>query len=145
MTRNLFLAIGVASLLQVQPSSAVDGRASLAAAGIDPKEAVPHIAPLLDLPLGDRYPVSSLPPDQQRRKLLTTLVAWVFAAAFGWTEQRKDHVRTIIVAHMWGETPWPAQDPESHLLHLATGFDISGRNPDLWPTELREKDILQHR
>jgi class 3 adenylate cyclase/tetratricopeptide (TPR) repeat protein len=55
--------------------------ASLIAAGIDPKEAVPYIAPLLDLPLGDRYPIPSIPPDQQRKKLLATLVAWVFAAA----------------------------------------------------------------
>ena len=42
--------------------------ASLIAAGIDPKEAVPYIAPLLDLPLGDRYPIPSIPPDQQRKR-----------------------------------------------------------------------------
>ena len=71
-------------------------------------------------------------------------LAWVFAAASGWTEQRRDHARTVIVLHMREEPPSAAEDPESHLLHLATGFDISGRNPELWPTELREAVLRMH-
>ena len=71
-------------------------------------------------------------------------LAWVFAAASGWTEPRRDHARMIIVSHMWDEPPGPAQDPESYLLHLATSFDISGRNPDLWPTGLREAVLRMH-
>jgi class 3 adenylate cyclase/tetratricopeptide (TPR) repeat protein len=55
--------------------------ASLALAGIDPNEAVPLIAPLLGLAAGDRYPPLSLPPDQQRRRLLATLVGWTLGAA----------------------------------------------------------------
>ena len=71
-------------------------------------------------------------------------LAWVFAAASGWTQQRRDHARTIIVAHMWDEPPSPAEDPESYLLNLATGFDIAGRNPDLWPIDLRKAVLRMH-
>jgi class 3 adenylate cyclase len=55
--------------------------ASLALAGIKPSEAMPLIAPLLELPIGSKYPPSSLAPDQQRKRLLATLVAWTFGAA----------------------------------------------------------------
>jgi HD domain-containing protein len=71
-------------------------------------------------------------------------LAWVFAAGSGWTQQRRDHARTIIVAHMWDEPPSPAEDPESYLLNLATGFDIAGRNPELWPTEMCEAVLGMH-
>jgi predicted ATPase len=55
--------------------------ASLALAGLDPTETVPLIAPLLELPTNERYPPLSMPPDQQRKRLLATLVAWTFGAA----------------------------------------------------------------
>jgi predicted ATPase len=55
--------------------------ASLALAELDPNEAVPLIAPLLELPLGDRYPPLRIAPDQQRKRLIATLAAWTFAAA----------------------------------------------------------------
>jgi class 3 adenylate cyclase len=55
--------------------------ASLGLAGLDPKEAVPLIAPLLELPVGTRYPPLSMAPEQQRKRLLATLVAWTFGAA----------------------------------------------------------------
>jgi class 3 adenylate cyclase len=55
--------------------------ASIGLAGLDPNEAVPLIAPLLELPVGDRYPPSSMAPDQQRKRLLATLVGWTFGAA----------------------------------------------------------------
>jgi HD domain len=71
-------------------------------------------------------------------------LAWVFAAASGWPTQRRDHAQAIIVSHMWDEAPSVAEDPESHLLHLATGFDIAGRNPDLWPAETREAVLRRH-
>jgi hypothetical protein len=62
-----------------QRLTALEG--SLASAGLDPKTAVPLIAPFLDLPLGDRYPSLSIAPDQQRKRLLATLVGWAFGAA----------------------------------------------------------------
>jgi tetratricopeptide (TPR) repeat protein len=55
--------------------------ASLGLAGLDPDQAVPLIAPLLDLATGDKYPSLSLAPDQQRKRLLATLVGWTFGAA----------------------------------------------------------------
>ena len=44
-------------------------------------EAIPLIAPLLNLPLPPKYPPSPLSPEQQRRRLLATLVEWVLGAA----------------------------------------------------------------
>jgi class 3 adenylate cyclase len=55
--------------------------ASLGLAGLDPNQAVPLIAPLLDLPIGTRYPPLSMAPDQQRKRLLATVVTWAFGAA----------------------------------------------------------------
>jgi predicted ATPase len=55
--------------------------ASLGLAGLDPNVAVPLIAPLLELPVGTKYPPSSMAPDQQRKRLLATLVGWTFGAA----------------------------------------------------------------
>ena len=39
---------------------------------------------------------------------------------------------------MWDAVDRDA-DPEGHLLELATGLDISGRNPSAWPEELRPR------
>jgi len=55
--------------------------ASLGLAGLDPGEAVPLIAPLLDLPIGARYSPLTMAPDQQRKRLLATVVAWTFGTA----------------------------------------------------------------
>jgi class 3 adenylate cyclase/tetratricopeptide (TPR) repeat protein len=55
--------------------------ASLGLAGLDPDEAVPLIAPLLELPVGTKYPPLSMAPDQQRKRLLATLVGWTFGTA----------------------------------------------------------------
>jgi class 3 adenylate cyclase/tetratricopeptide (TPR) repeat protein len=54
---------------------------ALALSGMRPDEAVPLVAPLLDLPVPDSYPPLLLSPEGQRRRLLATLVAWVVAAA----------------------------------------------------------------
>src|SRR5262249_22396542 len=55
---------------------------SPAAVGLKPAEAAPVIAPLLDLPVPEgRYPPLFLSPEQQRKRLLATLVAWVCGAA----------------------------------------------------------------
>ena len=50
-------------------------------AGLKPAETIPLIAPLLNLPLSDKYPPLPLSPEQQRRRLLATLVEWVLGAA----------------------------------------------------------------
>jgi tetratricopeptide (TPR) repeat protein len=55
--------------------------ASLATAGIMSNEGVPMLARLLELSVDGEYPPSSLSPEQQRKRLLTTLVEWVIGAA----------------------------------------------------------------
>ncbi|MET0694958.1 MAG: HD domain-containing protein [Propionibacteriaceae bacterium] len=62
-------------------------------------------------------------------------VVWVFAAGAGWPVERRRRAAEIVVHHMWDIEP--ADDPEGHLLAVATSLDISGANPDLWPAELR--------
>jgi tetratricopeptide (TPR) repeat protein len=54
---------------------------ALEMAGLKPADAIPLIAPLLDLPLPAKYPPSPLSPEQQRRRLLATLVDWVLGHA----------------------------------------------------------------
>jgi hypothetical protein len=61
-------------------------------------------------------------------------VAWVFAAGAGWPVERRRRAAGVIVAHMVGTDP--AVDPEGHLLDIATGLDISGRDVAGWPAEL---------
>jgi predicted ATPase len=56
--------------------------ASLEIAGIERAETVPLIAPLFNLAIpGERYPPLALSPEQQRKRLLATLVAWTLGAA----------------------------------------------------------------
>jgi hypothetical protein len=56
-------------------------QSGLALAGLTPAEAIPLIASLLNLPVPARYLPSPLSPEQQRRRLLATLVEWVLGAA----------------------------------------------------------------
>ena len=55
--------------------------ASLASTGVELATAVPLIAFLLEIPLRDEYARLTMPPDQQRKRLLATLVAWTVGAA----------------------------------------------------------------
>ena len=54
---------------------------ALELAGLKSAEAVPLLAPLLNLPLPAKYPPLALSADQQRRRLLATLVEWAPGAA----------------------------------------------------------------
>ena len=49
--------------------------------GLKPAEAIPLIAPLMNLALSAEYPPSTLSPEQQRRRLLATLVEWALGLA----------------------------------------------------------------
>jgi predicted ATPase len=53
----------------------------LVLAGLKPAEALPLIAPLLNLAIPAKYPPLPLSPEQQRRRLLANLVDWVLGAA----------------------------------------------------------------
>jgi hypothetical protein len=63
-------------------------------------------------------------------------VAWVFAAGAGWPLPRRQRTAEIVVRHMWDAVD-ADEDPEGYLLEIATGLDISGRNPTWWDPELR--------
>ena len=63
-------------------------------------------------------------------------VAWVFGAGAGWSSARCDRAAEIIVRHMRDDVD-PEVDAEGHLLQIATALDISGRDAEKWPTELR--------
>ena len=59
----------------------VELQSGLARAGLSPAEAMPLIAPLLHVPLSATYTSSSLSPEEQRRRLLATLIEWLLGAA----------------------------------------------------------------
>ena len=54
---------------------------NLELAGLTLGEAVPLVAEMLGLPIPNKYPALVFAPDQQRRRLLATLAAWVLNAA----------------------------------------------------------------
>jgi len=49
--------------------------------GLEPAAAIPLLAPLLNLTLPPEFPPLAMPADQQRRRLLATLVEWVLGAS----------------------------------------------------------------
>jgi len=55
--------------------------ASLMSAGVKLGEALPLIAPLVNLPIPNRYPPLQMAPDQQRKRLLATIAAWALGSA----------------------------------------------------------------
>jgi hypothetical protein len=63
-------------------------------------------------------------------------LSWVFGAAAGWPASRRDRVAEIIILHMRDMVP-ASDDAESHLLQVATSFDVSGRYAEHFPGELR--------
>jgi tetratricopeptide (TPR) repeat protein len=54
---------------------------TLGGVGLNPGEAIPLLAPLLNLPASQKYPLSTTSPEQQRRRLLATLVEWLLRTA----------------------------------------------------------------
>ncbi len=54
---------------------------ALEAAGLNPAEGVPLIAQILGLSVPPQHPIPLLSPEQQRKRLLATLVRWAFWAS----------------------------------------------------------------
>jgi class 3 adenylate cyclase len=54
---------------------------ALEVAGLRPSETAPLIAPLLNLPPAEKYPPLLLSAEQQRRRLMATLIEWALGAA----------------------------------------------------------------
>lgn len=65
--------------------------------GLPVAEALPLIAPLLDLPASERHPGHAIPPQRRRQKTLETLTAWLLAAA-------RDHPVLFVVEDLhWAD------------------------------------------
>jgi hypothetical protein len=117
-------------------------RAYLWAAGYAAEHAIEHDAELLyvaamlhDLALVPAFDNATLPFEDAGGHL-----AWVFGAAAGWDRPRRQRVADVIIRHMW-DTVDVARDPEGHLLELSTAMDISGRQTEALPADLRA-DVL---
>lgn len=55
--------------------------ASLELAGVQPHEAIPLLAPLINLEVPAKYQLSDIPPPEQRNRLLAAIVAWALGMA----------------------------------------------------------------
>jgi hypothetical protein len=67
-------------------------------------------------------------------------LAWVFGVAAGWSADRAARAMEIIVLHMRDDVSSTA-DPESHMLQVATSWDVAGRRPEEFSSEARA-DVL---
>ena len=90
-----------------------------------------YVAALLhDLGLTEAFDSHRLPFEEAGGHL-----AWVFGVAAGWPAERAARVSEIIVLHMRDEVA-PADDPESHLLQVATTWEVAGRRPEEFQAEM---------
>ncbi|WP_036475215.1 HD domain-containing protein [Mycobacterium sp. URHD0025] len=70
-------------------------------------------------------------------------LAWVFGVAAGWSAERSARATEIIVLHMRDDVP-AATDPESHLLQVATAWDVVGRRAEEFPAEARAEILARY-
>ena len=70
-------------------------------------------------------------------------LAWVFGVAAGWPADRAARATEIIVLHMRGDVAATA-DPESHILQVATSWDVVGRRPEEFPAEARAEILARY-
>jgi len=67
-------------------------------------------------------------------------LAWAFGVAAGWPSDRAARATEIVVRHMREDVSADV-DPESHVLQVATGWEVVGRRPEEFPAAVRA-DIL---
>ncbi|HTI28106.1 MAG TPA: HD domain-containing protein [Kutzneria sp.] len=70
-------------------------------------------------------------------------LAWSFGVAAGWPTERAARAEEIIVLHMRDDVS-PAADPESHLLQIATSWEIVGRRPEEFPPVARAEMLARY-
>ncbi|MDV3127406.1 cyanamide hydratase [Mycobacterium sp. 21AC1] len=109
-----------------------------AAHGIAFDDELYYVSALLhDIALTDPFDSHRLPFEEAGGDL-----AWVFGVAAGWPVDRAARATEIIVLHMRDDVT-AAADPESHLLQIATSWDVAGRRPEEFPAEVRGQ-VLAH-
>ena len=112
------------------------GAAYASARDIDFDDELYYVSALLhDIGLTDPFDSHRLPFEEAGGDL-----AWVFGVAAGWPADRAARATEIIVLHMRDDVPSTA-DPESHLLQVATSWDVAGRRPEEFPAAMRA-DVL---
>jgi hypothetical protein len=70
-------------------------------------------------------------------------LAWVFGVAAGWSQERAARAEEIIMRHMRDDVS-PAVDPESHLLQIATSWEVVGRHQQEFPPEARTEMLVPY-
>jgi len=70
-------------------------------------------------------------------------LAWVFGTAAGWPADRAVRAMEIVVLHMRDDVS-STVDPESHLLQVATSWDVVGLRPEEFPAEARAEILARH-
>jgi hypothetical protein len=70
-------------------------------------------------------------------------LAWVFGVAAGWPADRAARVTEIIVRHMRDDVSSTA-DPESHILQVATSWEIVGRRPEEFGAQARAEILARY-
>ncbi|GAB3833355.1 HD domain-containing protein [Dactylosporangium cerinum] len=100
--------------------------------GIDRDDELYCVAALLhDIALAPSFDSHTVPFEEAGGE-----VARVFGLAAGWPAARTDRVAEIIVLHMRDDVSADV-DPESHLLQVATSWDVVGRWQDEFPPQER--------
>jgi hypothetical protein len=98
-----------------------------------------YVAALLhDIGLTEAFDSHRLPFEEAGGQL-----AWVFGVAAGWPAERPARVSEIIVLHM-RDAVAPADDPESHLLQVATTWEAAGRRPEEFPPDARAEILARY-
>jgi HD domain len=115
------------------------GAAYAGAHGIAFDDELYYVSALLhDIALTDPFDSHKIPFEEAGGDL-----AWVFGVASGWPADRAARAAQIIVLHMRDDVP-PTVDPESHLLQVATGWDVVGRRPEEFPPEARTEILARY-
>ena len=110
-----------------------------AAHGIAFDDELYYVSALLhDIGLTDAFDSHRLPFEEAGGEL-----AWVFGMAAGWPSHRAARAREIIVLHMRDDVSSSA-DPESHILQVATSWDVVGRRPEEFPEEARAEILARY-
>jgi hypothetical protein len=95
-------------------------------------------AMLHDIGLTDVFDSHTVPFEEAGGDL-----AWVFAVAAGWPADRAARATEIIVRHMRDDVAATA-DPESHILQVATSWEIVGRRPEEFPAQARAEILARY-
>ncbi|WP_319430905.1 cyanamide hydratase [Mycobacterium sp. RTGN5] len=95
-------------------------------------------AMLHDVALTDPFDSHRMPFEEAGGDL-----AWVFGVAAGWPPDRAARAEEIIVLHMRDDVS-AAADPESHMLQVATAWDVAGRRAEEFASGDRAEVLGQY-